>query len=432
MIVNIRDYAISKDALPNNLLLRGLVYLIIALIFSFIILFIFPLQEKIIGEAFIYKSGIPHTIITPKNGTLFLNVNSSEHVSKNQILGCINWNLSSVDLEKIDNLIKYNPDYKSASSLSRLRTLVRSLENVEAVDLRSYIYSIENSLNQFSLLLAANNPDRMIQSLEKEIDQKERVIKKINASKKPLLSNESVLAAQYLTDKKLFSIGAISERDMQLGKTKVFENNIRIKEVDIQIEQQKLEILKLQSDQTRLESNFDHLTSNFQSKVSVKLEEFERYFLDQLDENQIKATSAGKISIPPNIKNQMQIEQHTEILKIIPQSQGKFEERNFIVIDINRNGDIIQGQKVFIDLQDYNSNEYGVIEAVVKNKSSVPYGDKYYIEIDLKNGLTTSLNIKLPKQSLYNGTAEILIRKKTIAHNIMDEVIAKISYYKRT
>ena len=49
-----------------------------------------------------------------------------------------------------------------------------------------------------------------------------------------------------------------------------------------------------------------------------------------------------------------------------------------------------------------------MLEGVVKNIAHLPSGQHYHVDIDLKENLITSYNIKLPYQLNMEGVAEII------------------------
>lgn len=424
MKFNIKEYKIDKDKLAPSLIYRGIFYLVLVSLLAFSILFIFPIQEKLHGEAFIYSSGIPARVKSPSQGKLYLKVKNYTKVVEGQLLGTIGWNVSENDLAQLDEIAGYELDYQDPSSLKTLRQLVRSTKQISAEDLISYISAVDKSIEQFNLLKSTNDPKLILKSILQEIDQKQSTLNEVEASRKPLTLTQDIYKDQLDADKQLYADGVISQRDYESAKTKMAEAEQRLYSLQIQKQSIREEMLALQSDQKSLQSKYKSLLSSYQLKIYDKLESYETYYRSEISKRIFRSSMAGKVEIDPYINDQTEIANNTEILKVVPSSKSK-EDRKFVLVPNTNIGDVRPGQKVFIELSEYNASDYGYLEARVISRSDIPYNEKYLIDIDLNPVLKTSMNIDLPEQSLYKGSAEIMLKKKSIAQSIWDEVYLK-------
>ena len=424
MKFNIKKYKIDKEKLAPSLIYRGIFYLVFVFLLAFSILFIFPIQEKLHGEAFIYSSGIPVRIKAPSQGKLYLKIKHNRKVAEGQLLGTIGWNVSERELEKLEDIASYELDYSDTNSLWSLRQLVRSTKQIEAADLISYISAIDKSIEQFNLLKSTNDPDIILKSILQEIEQKKSTLSQVEASRKPLTLTQNIYKEQLNADKQLYEDGVISQRDFETTKTKMAEADQRLYALQIQKQNIKEEMLSLQSDQKSLQSKYKSLLSSYQLKIYDKIESYETYYRSEISKRLLRSSIKGKVEIDPYVTDQTEVANNAEVLKVVPSSTNK-EDRKFVLVPSTNIGDVRPGQKVFIELSEYNASDYGYLEANVISKSDIPYNEKYLIDIDLNPILNTSMNINLPEQSLYKGKAEIMLKKKSIAQTIWDEVYLK-------
>lgn len=424
MKFTIKDYKIEKEKLAPSLIYRGVFYLILVSLIAFSILFIFPIQEKLHGEAFIYSSGIPARIKSPSQGRLFLKVKNNSKVTEGQLLGTIGWNVSESELAELDEIAGYELDYKNPRSLISLKQLVRSAKQINAEDLISYLSAVDKSIEQFNLLKSTNDPDLILKSILQEIDQKKSTLNEVEASSKPLYLTQDIYKDQLTADKQLYEDGVISKRDFESAKTKMAEAEQRLYSLQIQKQNIREEMLALQSDQKSLKSKYKSLLSSYQLKIYDKLENYETYYRSQISKRIFRSNMSGKVEIDPYITDQTELANNTEVLKVVPSSKSK-EDRKFVLVPNTNIGDVRPGQKVFIELSEYNASDYGYLEAKVISRSDIPYNEKYLIDIDLNPILKTSMNVDLPEQSLYKGSAEIMLKKKSIAQMIWDQVYLK-------
>lgn len=80
-----------------------------------------------------------------------------------------------------------------------------------------------------------------------------------------------------------------------------------------------------------------------------------------------------------------------------------------LTVPSTNSGKVKPGQKVLIKLDNYQFQEFGIVEGRVRNMSSVPDKDgNYYVDVSLPKGLITSYNKKLSFDKELKGNAEIV------------------------
>jgi hypothetical protein len=117
------------------------------------------------------------------------------------------------------------------------------------------------------------------------------------------------------------------------------------------------------------------------------------------------------------------------VLNIIPYNQGNYLGRIFL--KMTRSGKVIPGSTVNIKLSGFPYLEYGMLQGKVKEKSLVPSGDAYVIEVELTNGLTTLYGKKLDFTQNMQGTAEIITEDRRLLQKIISPFRHLISRNKR-
>jgi multidrug resistance efflux pump len=91
-------------------------------------------------------------------------------------------------------------------------------------------------------------------------------------------------------------------------------------------------------------------------------------------------------------------------------------------------GKVQPGQKVLIKLAAFPSEEFGTIEGRVSGISEIPYNNAYSVQVELVNGLTTSLNKAIPSYSLQEGKGEILTNNKSLIRQLFERVLMLRDY----
>lgn len=86
-------------------------------------------------------------------------------------------------------------------------------------------------------------------------------------------------------------------------------------------------------------------------------------------------------------------------------------------------GKVKKGQIVKVRLNNYPDNEFGYVQGTVKEISAIPDKDgNYYLEITFPSGLWTNYGKRLPQSRQMIGTAEIIIKNKRLAENLIEPI----------
>ena len=105
-----------------------------------------------------------------------------------------------------------------------------------------------------------------------------------------------------------------------------------------------------------------------------------------------------------------------ELFSVIPTLKQQFIGK--CTLPTINTGKLSIGQNVNIKLDNYPYNENGMLQGCVTNISEVPNKDTYAIDVDLKNGLTTSYHKKLVYKEEMKGKADII----TTNLSVMDRI----------
>ncbi|RFM26699.1 HlyD family efflux transporter periplasmic adaptor subunit [Deminuibacter soli] len=91
-----------------------------------------------------------------------------------------------------------------------------------------------------------------------------------------------------------------------------------------------------------------------------------------------------------------------------------------------RAGKIQQGQKVLIKLQEYPSEEFGLLEARVDKLANVSMDSAYTLQLRLTHGFQTTRNRLVEARPEITGTAEIITNDKSVLQRIFESIYGKL------
>lgn len=120
----------------------------------------------------------------------------------------------------------------------------------------------------------------------------------------------------------------------------------------------------------------------------------------------LRAPIGGEVSLFKYWSNHQFVKSGEEVLTIVP--AGSQTPLGRMTVPVTNSGKIKLGQSVFIRLDNYQYEEYGLLRGVVQSIAPVPRGAQYAIEVSLPDGLTTSFRKHLEFRQEMQGGAEIV------------------------
>jgi HlyD family secretion protein len=117
-------------------------------------------------------------------------------------------------------------------------------------------------------------------------------------------------------------------------------------------------------------------------------------------------------------------------MTIIPDNQG--DTIGKIDLPIEGSGKVETLQTVNIQFTDFPHLQYGMVEGVVRSISQVPDDQKYVLEVELVNGLTTYYGYEIQFKQEMMGRAEIITDNRVLLERIFDPIRSLMTEQKAT
>jgi multidrug resistance efflux pump len=207
--------------------------------------------------------------------------------------------------------------------------------------------------------------------------------------------------ASALNGNHLISTNEFNARARQLlqAKQSLQAAALAIADADLEIDKlrQSVASLRLRQQQQRHDSllAFGQSYEILRSRLAV----WERNYV-------LRAPIGGEVSLFKYWSNHQFVKAGEEVLTIVP--AGSQTPLGKMTVPVTNSGKIKLGQAVFIRLDNYQYEEYGLLRGVVQSVSPVPRGAHYAIEVSLPDGLTTSFGKHLEFRQEMQGGAEIV------------------------
>lgn len=130
----------------------------------------------------------------------------------------------------------------------------------------------------------------------------------------------------------------------------------------------------------------------------------------------LRAPISGKVSLSNFWTDSQFVRAGDEVLAIVPAKAGVPIGK--VALPINRAGSVQVGQSVFIRLDNYPGEQFGLLKGRVAEISPVPLGAHYAVEVALPDGLMTTFGRHLQYQQEMQGQAEIVIEDLRVIDRI--------------
>jgi len=356
----------------------------------------------------------PVKLISKTNGKLtYLLVKNRDVVKLNQTLAVIENTANYTDVLYLDST--------STQLINQLKLidtlpLLNIKSSLKIGELTPNYLLVLKSIKDLNLYLEVNTYKRQVQLLKKDLGNYTDLLAKYR--KQACINKEQLVLfeSDYNRDKSLFEKQVISAREFETKKKEYLgalngneQVNITVSNALIQINSIEKNILQLQiqdyQEQAKLKND---LQQNLKSLVS-EISKWKQLYL-------IESPIDGRVSFFNVWSINQNVKTGDELFSVISTQKQQFIGK--CVLPVINTGKLAIGQNVNIKLDNYSSNENGMLQGVVINISEVPNKDTYAVDVDLKNGLVTSYNKTLIYKEEMKGKADIITKNLSVMDRV--------------
>ena len=356
----------------------------------------------------------PVTLLSKTNGKLtHLLVKNNEQLKVNQTIAVIENTANYTDVFYLDKI--------SIELLDRLK-LIDSIptiilkDSVKVGELVPYYLQFLKSIKDANLYKTVNPFKRQISLLQKDLVSYNDLLAKYRKQENINKEQLTLVETDYNRDKTLYESKTISAREYDTKKKEYLnalnsneQVKITVSNSLIQINSIEKNILQLQIQDYQEQAKLKNELSQNLKTLSSEITKWKQVYL-------IQSPTNGKISFFNVWAVNQNIKQGDELFSVIPTQKQEFIGK--CILPILNTGKLQLGQKVNIKLDNYPSNEIGILQGTVTNISEVPNKDTYAIDVKLNNGLITSYNKTLSYKEEMKGKADIITKNISVMDRV--------------
>jgi hypothetical protein len=358
---------------------------------------------NIVKSDFILTSYSPSIKIAAKQGgRLILLSKNKEFVHKGSIIGYIENSASFKDIiylfdseVSIKNKV-FQGDFEKIqlpgdlqlgeiqSSYTLLQGLLKEINT----------YSHENKLNKY--IRSIHRQQDLYQRIDTQINDQQKVYNKID-----LLSHSKFQRDSFLFDQKI-----ISKEELENSEN----NRLLPAQLEVQSNRQnsnqnQLRLVELETRRNELIFQENQYLRDLVNKIILATIDLEEKLLSWKDRYALVSPIEGTISLFDVWSNNHEVDPGNELMTITP---IQISPVGIATLPAESSGKVKEGQRVLINFDNFQFNEYGYVPGVIKSISLVPKEKKYNVFIELPQGLTTDVGKRIDYKEQMAGTANII------------------------
>ena len=398
--------------------------IIFVLSFIFILLFLssyIKYSQKIEGNVRIISEINSFNLYSPNTGRIVLMKKDKQNILQNDVIAYIDNPASFQDVSNLNlELKKFNID-DLENSISNFR--FNSKYNLGSI--QEYYYNFIISINEYKNLVKNNIFEANINKYSSIIFENQKELNLIDKVKNIQKSKFRIFQDNYYRDSILNKKEIITKIDFNNSniqylnyKENILQNDIRaqnIKSNNIELVQE-IKTLKTQSINNISTASINIKRHYFNLINAIR--SWEQNFI-------IKSPVDGLLQYAsPFISNLMHVQRENNLFFILPDNNHL---RGKASVTANGYGQLEEGQSATIKLKDYPYRDFGVILAILKNKSKINQDSIYYVDVDLPYGLKTNTGKNLEYYYNMSGTIEFTTKKMSLMERILN-IITKLNH----
>jgi hypothetical protein len=346
----------------------------------------------------------PLKFIARASGNVQLLVSDGEHVKPPRILAVIKNTATYTDVLYLEEKLQH-VDYRTVTPVLLQDMIDVANKSLQLGDLQEpFEQFIQNNKELFAYY-KINFHTRQIEQLGKQINEYNKLNNNLKGQQDLHFKEYQMVRKRFDVDSILLDQNVLAELDVDKSRVHLIQQNRIHKNAEaavinntIQVAALKNRILELELEKGKQQEQLiSALVKSFKTLKSNIARWKETYLLE--------ASAAGTISFFQFWTNDQFVRKDDQVLSIIPHADriiGKIE------VPALGSGKIREGQQVYIHLDNYPSDQYGMLEGKVTSISLMPNNNTYMLNVSLPKKLSTTFKKQIGFKHEMQGRTEIV------------------------
>lgn len=359
----------------------------------------------------------PVHLMARSNGRIALLVKDKEEVQKDDFLAVIENPASTEDALKLNKMLEDIRDviYSRPIDLEKI-TINESLDLGTLQNAFSSFASVINDARRFSSI-------SFYRSQRQALTARLRYYKELNQGledQMKLLTEEIAISRGiYLDDSVLYEQGAGTKPEMNRSKANYLQNRRTRQNLESSVIQNTIQIAQLQAQIDELLLKEEQESGQLQAGIITAYENLESELQGWRQTYLLISPIEGKVAFSKFWSDNQFVQAGEEVMTVVPDSKNII---GTVALPVQGSGKVEVGQKVNIQIENYPSNEYGMVIGQVESISLVPRDNLYSIRISLIDGFVSTYKKELVFRQEMQGVAEIITEDKRLIERVFNQL----------
>lgn len=258
---------------------------------------------------------------------------------------------------------------------------------------------------------------KKITALQQQIGLTNSYIEKLKGQRYLQAMNLKLARNQFSRDSTLFVQKVLPTAEFEKAEVLLISNKTAYKNSEIALSNSMIQVNQLEQQIIELRLTDEKESKQLLDEINNAYKALESQFGAWELAYVLKSATTGKVSIGNYWSVNQNVKAGDAIMNVIPdKTENPFGK---ITLAMENSGKVKVGQEANIKLSNFSYTEFGMITGKVKSISLVPDQGKYFVEIELTNGLKTNYNKQLPFFQEMTGTSEIITEDMRLIERII-------------
>jgi hypothetical protein len=398
---------------PSWTIRNGNIILMIVFIGIFSLTYFVKYPDVINSKILLVSNPAPIHLISKESGYIHFFVDDDSRVSKDQLV-CLT--KSSVDFTELltlkdtlanhkDNILKLKPSFYFSNLGSMLDSYLGFIESLKAYHLNDSLQPFQKEI--FMIDKQIKNHSQLSMILRQKIETRNRQYELLNKD--------------FLRSIKLHQESVIADKDLEEKERELLQLKSLLEDSKLEKHRNDVMLSDLYADRSQLIYSNTKNIQDLKSAVLLKHKELLGAISNWEETFLFKSPFNGIISFPNFKEDNHFISSGEEIATIVPNDKSEIVCR--AEIPVYNSGKVKVGQLAKIQLDNFPSDEFGVLTGKVETISIMPRGDLLFATIKLNDRMITSYGRDLPFKNEMSGKAEIITEDINLATRFLYQLI---------
>lgn len=403
---------------PPAWLIRWGITLVFGIVMTIVFLsWIMEYPDVVPTEVVLTTENPPNHMIAKSAGKVDLLVEDEEEVKAGQILAVISNPAMTEDVLALDSALKsiYRNLYNQEFDPFKIQLGTNyDLGSVQP-DFSTFYRAVQNATREKKFVA----DEQALNSAREDLFEAKR--QRISLQRNLQTKKEELEIAKKLYDKELKVIAFGGSDSIQLLNRELSKLNAisSYESLQSQLLRNETEIKRAENNIKALELNIQDNSEVLKNAVKEAYEALENSIYRWKDLYILESPFDGVISLSKFWSDDQFIQAGEELLVVIPGNDAIIGR---LALPIAGSGKVKIGQKVNIKLENYPSNDFGMLIGRVESISSVPRDGFYNVQISVPQDMKSSYNKKIPFRQEMLGQADIITEDKKLFHRIFNQL----------